>query len=492
MAAGEREARGIGQSPVTAWRDRMFARAFPVLVAILGAVTLAGLWRVVAILTQHVPLDPDEGWNAYHTVAAMSGSGPYPAADSLMTNNYPPVSFYVVGLLGRLLGDYIIAGRLVSLAAFLVVSFGVAKATRTMGCTRLEAAFAALFFAAFLLLFTDYVAMDDPQLLGHALQISGLLIVLAEPGRTRSLLAAALLFVLAGFVKHNLVALPLAVLVWLAIYDRRHAARFAASLALFTALAFGAFRLGFGFDLLDRLIAPRSYSLGLLWDNLGDWLLFAGLPLGVLTLMSASLSRDRYVVLCGLYALVGIIIGGLILGGAGVDVNAMFDADIALALGAGLAINRSRYHAKQHREPIAFVFAAVLSLPFALGLGMVAQTDWLQADFWLHPMSYETDLAEQDISFLHSATGQAMCETLSFCYWAGKPAAVDVFNLDQQFLTHSRNDGAFIAKLDAHEFRIIEFDSPAPFPFPPRVRDALARGYRVDHTDDDGVFLVPK
>jgi hypothetical protein len=107
-------------------------------------------------------------------------------------------------------------------------------------------------------------------------------------------------------------------------------------------------------------------------------------------------------------------------------------------------------------------------------------------------MSDEAALAEQDIAFLRSANGQAICETLSFCYWAGKSATVDVFNLDQRFLTHSRNEAAFIAKIDAHEFRVIEFDSPAPFQFPPRTREALARGYRVDHTDDDGVFLVPK
>jgi hypothetical protein len=488
MPARESETRVPGQTSVSAPLDR----AFPILVTILGAATLAGLWHAAAIVALHVPLDPDEGWNAYHAMAAMSGSGPYPAAGSLMTNNYPPVSFYLVGLLGRLLGDYIIAGRLVSLVAFVVVTFGVAKATRKMGCTRGESAFAALFFAAFLLLFSDYVGMDDPQLLGHALQISGLVIVLAEQGKTWSLLTGVLLFVLAGFVKHNLVVLPLAVLVWLAIYDRRQAVQFAVSLAISAALGLGSFRLSFGFDLLDRLGAPRSYSLGLLWDNLGDWLIFAGLPLGVLALMSARFFRDRYVVFCGLYALIGTVIGGLFFGGAGVDVNAMCDADIAIALGAALAINRFRSDATQHREAAAFAVAVIVSLPFALGLGMVAQRNWLQVDFWLHPMSHEAGLAEQDISFLRNDNGQAMCETLSFCYWAGKPATVDVFNLDQQFLTRSRNERSFIAKLDAHEFHVIEFDSPAPFPFPPRVRDALARDYRLDHTDDDGVFLVPK
>jgi len=49
-----------------------------------------------------LPLDPNEGWNAYFADAAIHGGVLYPAADALITNNYPPLSFYLVGAAGLL------------------------------------------------------------------------------------------------------------------------------------------------------------------------------------------------------------------------------------------------------------------------------------------------------------------------------------------------------------------------------------------------------
>jgi hypothetical protein len=50
-----------------------------------------------------IPLSYNEGWNAYFDQLAVgAGAGPlYPAADSLVFNNYPPFSFYLVGAFGR-------------------------------------------------------------------------------------------------------------------------------------------------------------------------------------------------------------------------------------------------------------------------------------------------------------------------------------------------------------------------------------------------------
>ncbi len=83
----------------------------------------------------------------------------------------------------------------------------------------IEALFAALFFSAGLMLTSDYVGMDDPQMLGHAIAIGGLWLVLREPRLPRDMVGAAALFALAFFVKHNLVVLPLAVAAWLALLD---------------------------------------------------------------------------------------------------------------------------------------------------------------------------------------------------------------------------------------------------------------------------------
>src|ERR1700712_1766711 len=76
------------------------------------------LLRNVLAINLHVPRDPNEGWNAYLAHAAMTGAPLYP--QGLMVNNYPPLSFYVVGALGSLTGDPIMAGRLLSAVGFLV------------------------------------------------------------------------------------------------------------------------------------------------------------------------------------------------------------------------------------------------------------------------------------------------------------------------------------------------------------------------------------
>jgi len=133
-----------------------------------------------------LPLDPNEGWNAYHAAAAM-GAGPlYPGPQSFMINNYPPLSFYFVGALGGVFGDNIIAGRIVSLLSLVAVAFrhffcrlphGLARAGRhsSRPCSS----------SAGLLAFTDYVGMDDPQMLAHAIAMAGFLVLLREPPRYR-------------------------------------------------------------------------------------------------------------------------------------------------------------------------------------------------------------------------------------------------------------------------------------------------------------------
>ena len=131
-------------------------------------------------------------------------------------------------------------------------------------------------------------------------------------------------------------------------------------------------------------------------------------------------------------------------------------------------------------------------VPLMLGLATAFDPNWLERDFWLYPMHDEAAVAAKDVAYLRAHNGVAVCEMLSLCYWAGKPAAVDVFNLEQQFLTGARDEGAFIRLLNIRAFAVIQLDSLSPFPFPPEVQTAVRRNYRVDRDNDDGVFLVPK
>jgi hypothetical protein len=455
------------------------------LTAALAAGCVLGLMHVACIIGFRVPFDPNEGWNAYFTQAAMTSGSPYPAANSLLTNNYPPLSFYLVGTVARLTGDAVIAGRLVALAALLAVAFAIETAARQMGCSRIEALFAALLFTAGLMLTSDYAGMDDPQLLGHACALAGLVLVLGEPRTPRRMVGAAVLFVIAFFVKHNLVILPAAMALWLLLADRRHGFTFIASGLIFLLVGLGIFKETFGVSLFDQINSPRTYSLANAWPTLFPWLSWSAVPLAGAVALFAIARHDRHAVLCATYALVATAAGLFFLGGAGVDANALFDADIALSLAAGVLMNRLDGRFWQGAA------AGLLAIGPAIALWNL-DAEWWRADYWLHPMAEERQAASGEIALVRAAQGPVLCEMLSLCYWAGKPAEVDVFNVEQAYLTGARSDKDLAQQISRRRFALIQFESLTPFPLTPRIQRAVAQNYQVVRSDDDRVILAPR
>ena len=53
--------------------DKIAARAFKLVVVAAALFCAFGLWRVIATMGLRLPLDPNEGWNAYHAAAATVG-----------------------------------------------------------------------------------------------------------------------------------------------------------------------------------------------------------------------------------------------------------------------------------------------------------------------------------------------------------------------------------------------------------------------------------
>ena len=449
--------------------------------ALLKTVLMAASFCCAAMLLRagsaaglHVPLDPNEGWNAYHAMAAMNGQDLYP--HTLMVNNYPPLSFYVIGLLGKPLGDYIIAGRLVSLVSFLTIAMGLAVLIRQIGGTVLDGIFAALLFAAALSITSNYLGMNDPQLLGHALQIQALLLLWRE---RPALWPAALLLTAGLFVKQNLFVLPLAALVWLALRDRTLAIRFS-----LYGLGFGLAGLLAGaallhVNILTEIAAPRLWSIANLQTATLQYLSWAALPLLLTAWTGWRLRHDPWMRFCALYAAVALAAGIGFSAGDGVDANIFFDLDIAMALGVGVALSRIPV---PWRGPLAFFYALPLALFLARNFhdGNFAYTEGFQKQ------------APLDSAFIAVRSGPALCEMLSLCYWADKPAEADLFNLSEQFKTGARSDEQLAGLMRARFFHVVQLDSLDAFPLGIKVKTAMDAAYRVDHIDDNGVFLVPR
>jgi hypothetical protein len=431
----------------------------------MAPTVLALLVRNILAIPMLTPLDPNEGWNAAHALAAMAGRALYPRADSfpgsLMVNNYPPLSFYVVGALARLTGDAVIAGRILSLIAFLAVCGGIALVLRQMECGGRARLFAVLFFAAALLIASDYVGMDDPQLAGHAVQLAALLLLL----RGNSIVAA-LTFAASLFFKHNLLALPLAAGAWLLWQDRQAGLRF--MLCGIAGMGFGLllFRLFYGVSLPTELASPRLISLvNLRFAMMHLW--WAVLPLAAL-----FTSRGSWKNFCLIYTGASLTLGLVFSAGDGVDANAFFDLVIACALALGLLIEQGS------------TFAALSAAPLLL---------FLAFNFSDNNFFFTQNFAAQsarDIAFLKSRSGPALCDELSLCLWAGKDAEVDVFNVGEEIKTGARDPAPLAGMIAARYFAVLQLQDRDALG--PQVRAAIEKQYRPDHSDDNGSFLVPR
>jgi hypothetical protein len=454
-------------------------------VVLLGTGCLIGLVHVLSVIGLHVPFDPNEGWNAYFARMAMTHGTPYPAVDSFLVNNYPPLSFYVIGEVGKVVGDNIVAGRIVALLALLVTSLGLARAARLMGCTTLQATFAGLLFVAGVLLTSDYAGMNDPQLLGHAIAIWGLVAVLQTPRTSRMMILAALLLTVAFFVKHNLVLLPLSLGAWLLLADRRHATPFVAGGLIFLLLGFGMFREYFHFSLWQQLSSARLYSLANVGTVALNWLGWAAIPICAAGLLFYAARRDQFAILAIIFATASTLGGLCFLGGTGVDASALFDADIALALCAGLLLDRLESTVLS----AAAAIACVVPLVFMVG---TLEGDWTGSGFWLHPLAQDRATTAREIALLRASREPVLCEMLALCYWAGKTPQVDVFNMDQRIRTGAQSADGLLRQIAAKRFSIIQLEALRPFPLPPVVERAVLHNYRIIRRDDERVFLAPR
>jgi hypothetical protein len=463
--------------------DRLF-RALVWFTTLVAALTLV---RLASLAGLEISRNYNEGWNAYHALAAMGGGALYPRPPSLFINNYPPLSFFVAGAIGKLTGgDLIVVGRILSLLNTLVASWAVFAIARALRTTRIEALFAASLFLAKLLAASNYVGINDPQMLGHALGCLGFLAVVAGPRTQRSLVLGALLLTLAVFVKHMLVIQPIALVIWLAIYDWRAALRLVVFGLLFGLVGLLLSRIALGVDLVQMLFTARTYRLDWIEQSLWDFLLVSFAPLGAG--LALLFSRDKHGVLCGLYTVLAVIIGLGFDGGAGVGRNALFDAAIGGALSAGLLA----HHLYRRARPLPLLFALACLVPPGIAVLQKAEPAWLTEDFWLKPMAASAQDASADIAFIRQQPGPAMCEKLSFCFWAGKKAQVDAFNWIEAVRAGKRDERDLVRLIDARYFSTVELGVQPRIDALPAVKAALARNYRTHNANGYGSILIPR
>ena len=493
----------------------------------VAVVLLAAAWLSATVapgyaLFRWIPNGYNEGWNAYWAQVAWSGGPLYPAIDSPISNNYPPLSFYIVGGLGRLLRDNIFAGRLLALVSLVVIaadifiwlrsarfsrssrvspSTAVEAATTVANFSRSSAAFAAvLFLAAFAQYAPAYIAMNDPQLLAHAIVMTAAVLLWHYDFSRNALLAAALLMVAGGLIKHLLIALPLATTAWMAIYRRQQLALWLIVSLSAVATAIAIVYLTQGAVFFHDMASSRLYSrllmqagVGRVWQSFGFLLILnaAAVPACFSRFSNRALGERAAFAL--LYLALAGVIGALAAGGKGVDRNAFFDLLIAVCLAVAVGVEYLR-----QRPAVNPLVSAVIAVSCCTVFLIDAANQWPSR--WQRIQ--QTDIREAEAVRVIEAIralggGATACEELSLCYWAGSAFKVDFFNYGQKLVTSALPAGNCAETFSAESIALIQLNPPRPgdtrlsWRLPQGCNDAIARVYSPVATKSDVRLMIP-
>jgi xanthosine utilization system XapX-like protein len=450
----------------------------------------------------HISRNYNEGWNAYFAQAAMNGGVLYPSIDSMLTNNYPPLSFYIVGLFGNLVGDNIVAGRLVATSALAVVAFNVATLSRWLGADRKIASLAAgVFLLGTYAVMPGYIAINDPQFLAYAFVTAAAVVFLksTDSHQWRGMLISALLMTLGGLIKHSQISLPLALCTWAAIYDRGRFGRFLICAVMVGITAAAMAYAVWGCAMVDAVFFGVRVEI---YQKVPE-LLFNDLPfvLPYIILTIAAVVRTKYrrkASFVVIYLAWSLLIGTWMLSSYGVNQNVMGDAVIALALASSLfAVAFAEATAViPWRKTYSRVIAILLMILPCMGASLYAYL----ANPYLRDMGEVMDARKWTDLYkvLALSRGKVACETLAICYWAKKPPETDFFNYGAKIYAgaiYVDAPGGFYDQINrkAYDYVVIESTLLPHDRLPEVLIEALFNNYRpLKSVGGSVLVMVPK
>jgi hypothetical protein len=308
------------------------------LVLASAAVGVAGKVMSVGFLYEK---NYNEGWNVYNTERLINHETIYDD-NYWRVNNYPIFSFIVVAGVNLLVHDLLLSGRIVALISFFAVGALAGLVTLRLGGGPSGAVFTgACALGFYYLAAPDWIGADDPQSLAQALMLCGLARYVGRPPTRRTLLETALWLMLAGFTKQNMVAIPLAITLDLAVQAPRRLPFWFATCAAIALLFIALTQLIAGGSFLAHLLMPREYT----WYNVRYHLLkfvrWFKVPLIAMALSGRWLfRRDR--LLLAFYGGASVVAGALFSGFEGASYNMFQDAAVFLAIACGLMLHDLR------------------------------------------------------------------------------------------------------------------------------------------------------
>jgi hypothetical protein len=412
-----------------------------------------------------IEIDIKEPWNAFHVDAVLGKGALYPPISTLVANNYPPLSYYLIALLSSWSGlDAIYVGRALSFLSVVSIAVTVTLIIRTFNASWTAAILGGLWFFGSLVRFVDwYVAMNDPHLLALAISTAGLLWFLRRDP-TRGAELPILLMVVAGFFKQVIVATPAAALLLLLSRNWRLALRAALVGAGAAILGIIACAAVYGMPFIEQLfLYPRQYSLLRALNSLERM----GSLYPALLLAAIWAWHDRKSEAARFSTIYTSLAFTVYLSqkfGEVTDQNAQFELNVACAIGLGLAFDRlavipltARFDINRIRLSIlAILSACLLAGPGLEPYYLVASSDY-RAQFWKN-----AEVTRDEIRRIAAIpTQNVTCNVPTVCRAAGKPFTYDVTLVGQKYYESCSSFRQLEARLETEELRTEKIDDRA-------------------------------
>jgi hypothetical protein len=442
------------------------------------------LYRMTAL----PPIGYNEGWNAYHQQEAVRGELLYGKAPGLTNNNYPPLSFHLIALLTPRGTDVNRTGRLVAILSFFLVATMCGLIVRLLGGSAALGAFAALSVVIWLVIFKpDRIGANEPQYLATAVSLAGLYVYLRSGGRRAWIASSAVLFVIAVFIKHNLLAYPAAAALHMA-FERKWK-----NLALWTALV-GSLSLlllaaTIRFDgpyFLAGVLIPRARS-GYLTIHIRDHLVQFQLAIAVAAVWALRNLRGSPCFVISLALIVAHILGLGFSAADGADINHLIDAVLCLIMAGALAFAEFAPALETaFTRPIARI-AALTALLLAPAAGILSEVP-VQLLNEYFDLTYHSPrriaLFDAELNRLKNIPGPVSCENPLLCFEAGQPLVLDLFESFAELKVGRVKEQDIVSFVENKKLNAVQIEDTNPQGlkqrYPTAFLEQLARNYHVD------------
>jgi hypothetical protein len=390
----------------------------------------------------------NEGWTVYHSDAVSKGKQIYDTKDPFTPVVYPPLFFYLEGLIGKLFGNFLMIGRILSFLGLICTSFFAALIARIFSRNVIGSIFTAIFFCgAVAAMASQYVAMNDAQLPAHVLSAAGLWAYVRSARSNSSLWLAALLITAALFTKHNLIAVPAAISIDLLLRSKLDFLKWVLFISIFIA-AFSILTFLFaGPGFIDQVITGRYINIKKMLAQTRQFATFALIPLLASILWCARSWKNREERVLILWLLSSIVVGIITASGFGTAMNMFFEAFLCMAVILGISISNMNALPQALLPLILFLpieAAAISEIQTAVNKNLQSRFAKQQADFL------------SDVQFLKDQPGRVACGSLLLCFDAGKPLEFDPFNVSQRIITGKMKENEAVQLFMSGRFRVVQ------------------------------------